>query len=1559
MAWQFLASYTYPSSPVWTKTRDESYALHWCYVASRSADLASIQQEREHQLNLAVPPEVDAIWDVEQEKYSYPIVPGCITPPASWPLRTDIDNGVGLKGYRYIAAYHTPSSLELHYPEVWKELAPLASRLKDLAFGHRATTPSEESILPLFAYAQLKENDRSKRSGVKKGTAKTRVQFEGSYSLGTTIEKGHGIGIVKPVSQLSTPKFEKQLAEVFQILAAFYRILVPLSISKYEWEMLKFQLQDNNVFTLGGRGPAGVSVQMNVSASYYVYDGADLGESIGRVQGSLHPDSQDCLTTPTLLTIMIRLPKHKKAAGGSFLLARYGIHIPFSDIWFINIVFDGRTIHGGRQISIKTEEAEDMESLVVNVRLDEWETDPLANTAQELWNAAAAVNRLAFVQYFPDQAVKRTANIALHGPALFGNYGTHSPAVGRVKTFSSGGKHLMGTLQEFYSTIGVELVWGFLNSLSQANLTLVGFDATRLLQQIQYTESGSNGNLETTSQQMTSQQHALILPEFDVLNPEHSAHVHMCRGWLAWLMALRECNALGIMADEFFKKQDLLAKQATRSRSSKECIEAQRPKDHRQGVLVHRQETSQVVLHLPSTQILPTNVTSDTEDVLPVQVTEGTLTGKRRKRNSEGKEIQPKKKLRQKPEVVGMVGQEFEEGTRTYAEFEIEAIIGHAFHGGMYKYLVQWKHYSEDHNEWIPETDLNNAQDLLRAYKSCWSLHDTLTVCDSKRYKNFSRHCLDKLFDAEKLSKELDTFKKLQDRFISNRSSISGGYSDLTAFITSYTAMNDRQFAWTSMLIKSPLRVPTSSVEPVDQNDSLCALVFRFQDALSDLSRCQSTSYTLKLWDAAVRRQECRSLLILFDFVVFGMPMLLKILTQTYVKDRIFLKQHYPAFFPLVDAVMQDLTALRSQCRRQGGKAPDASNILRPIPSNLYGLRRDSHFSEEPLSLKAKWIDGGDDALTNAANQVLEDALIEFLAMPYFRKFSAKGSTKPGKKTKCQESDTSIFEDCLIRGAILHALAEGLDDESIFFSARIETFVLQGGVTGLWNDGVSKMSVKRIAKNIRDDPELHLSHVRLWAFQEVPKASRDAAWDLAYALHKGITELIAGRRMSDDEYQGVERSNPKPKQKKPNAKMQKGAALAGLTPEALCIGRSHLSFGALALILQETWRDMNQAPPIHEELHRYLKGLDIRTGRILASGDPDHAYPIRQTNQGSLLLNEHLPREKLVTKYGLSNLLSWHGTGQGYKTSRFLAFLKQKAGSRSFWSASLNECINHFLAAQIHNQVLASSRPDVQISPEHEGLSEALESQGFLRLSNCRVYGQPSNMLKLLPTLKTFNSWGRTIPAKCSFEQRIRDKFTPYWTNTICEKWKEFLGDMFDCNNIAACSQKSRHSWSETIEFVNQLKVPGFNSGLTAMQLVNALALAEVVSSPTLAEMAHWIWTHSELGAFKGLKLIGFNMLSEDAVLVALTCFCRHIWKGCIPEWREKLGCEEDNVIGAEHFLCKISRWTDKIPHLKEIAEELESRVGELTLSGTGLDIPIPVTASMTFVQDVLNEIRQ
>ncbi len=50
------------------------------------------------------------------------------------------------------------------------------------------------------------------------------------------------------------------------------------SVAAFEWEMSKFQLEDNNVFTAGGTEPGPVSVQMNISDTATDIEGADLGD---------------------------------------------------------------------------------------------------------------------------------------------------------------------------------------------------------------------------------------------------------------------------------------------------------------------------------------------------------------------------------------------------------------------------------------------------------------------------------------------------------------------------------------------------------------------------------------------------------------------------------------------------------------------------------------------------------------------------------------------------------------------------------------------------------------------------------------------------------------------------------------------------------------------------------------------------------------------------------------------------------------------------------------------------------------------------------------------------------------------------------------------------------------------------------------------------------------------------------------------------------------------------------------------------------------------------------
>jgi hypothetical protein len=51
-------------------------------------------------------------------------------------------------------------------------------------------------------------------------------------------------------------------------------------------------------------------------------------------------------------------------------------------------------------------------------------------------------------------------------------------------------------------------------------------------------------------------------------------------------------------------------------------------------------------------------------------------------------------------------------------EYEIEAVLAHKGNvKGKRRFLVSWKGYSSSDNSWIPEKEMNNAQEILKTYK--------------------------------------------------------------------------------------------------------------------------------------------------------------------------------------------------------------------------------------------------------------------------------------------------------------------------------------------------------------------------------------------------------------------------------------------------------------------------------------------------------------------------------------------------------------------------------------------------------------------------------------------------------------------------------------------------------------------------------------------------------------------------------------------------------------------------------------------------------------------------
>ena len=62
---------------------------------------------------------------------------------------------------------------------------------------------------------------------------------------------------------------------------------------------------------------------------------------------------------------------------------------------------------------------------------------------------------------------------------------------------------------------------------------------------------------------------------------------------------------------------------------------------------------------------------------------------------------------------------QFQDG---HEEYEVESILNHRKRRGKLQFLVHWKGYADHENSWLPESDLENSQELLDEYKSKSSL---------------------------------------------------------------------------------------------------------------------------------------------------------------------------------------------------------------------------------------------------------------------------------------------------------------------------------------------------------------------------------------------------------------------------------------------------------------------------------------------------------------------------------------------------------------------------------------------------------------------------------------------------------------------------------------------------------------------------------------------------------------------------------------------------------------------------------------------------------------------
>lgn len=807
-----------------------------------------------------------------------------------------------------------------------------------------------------------------------------------------------------------------------------------------------------------------------------------------------------------------------------------------------------------------------------------------------------------------------------------------------------------------------------------------------------------------------------------------------------------------------------------------------------------------------------------------------------------------------------------------------------------------------------------------------------------------------KLFSLDVLLHELQTYCSSRggtDKFQNPGDGVKKFLRDIGSFNARQNALGEFDNSDESILLSD-----------TNETSAMNMAFSRAVAAAEIIPRVSDLGYTLDILTSALRWQECRSLLILQDFVFNLLPNITRVLFHAHKNAPTDLEKYHPMYFHLVKAIAnytEDTRVVRKQKENHNqrkGKAKEKAKELelRPIrstvPGDLFGLATSFGIRVSPSStIHLPKIPGGKsiEEFYEHSQVCFQNTIIRHLLAPYAR--DAHSAAEPHVKL-------DLFNRCLLRGLILQCIAEEVGSESIFAASRIRDFLKDPIL--IFPRGGSATS--KYIKTLLADPERrHLQTLRDWLKANVTSEIRQAADDLAKIVYHGYAEYQLGRRMSEEEAAGelpeqILTTIPSSRSSR-NTSKNFGTPVP-FTRQSILHNDAQPHYGILAMILRESFNYYDQKAPANDQLRNFLQGKRDHDGRPLTNNDCDRADPVRSKNVGAELLKKKIPPAKLTKRTGFSNLLAYVGTGQGNVTRSFLATSDPQPGSTEdkFFKESLTECVELFTAACYQNQLElnAAGFPESDLG----GTSPPGFQGRWLHISNTRIYGTPIPLMKITPATNK----GTIEPVKAF----ITVKFQPYWTDNIQFEWATYLGDMLDQDPAVYGGPKKR--WNDTITWLRSLQISGFIDGLTALQLVNNLVLAGICMQPSLDEMAEWISNHSQLGAFSGLQCLGFHLQNRDVVRIALGLVYDHLDSHLTKRFKDILDFDTFGVLAVEHMLCKVSRWLKEVRSLQNWVKQAEEaeKGGNLTSDPSSpLHFPIPLHQSFEKIDSVLEAWNQ
>ncbi|KAJ7197472.1 hypothetical protein GGX14DRAFT_402705 [Mycena pura] len=255
-----FGQYPKASTYVLNSEPDHSYRRGYRYAAPFHTVDRDI--ERERMLNIQVPPNTrPSRYNMRTQKFVSDPIPGMVKLPMGIPLVHHV-NGDSNRAVTFVCGHTLESLKQFDEGSKVEELMP---RLLQLTWG-TSQTDSAPATPGIFELPGMQHNLRSK------GIRPDAVPGDGSYNLASTHGEGEGPGIFMPAVQTTIPPAGEHIKELLQILHKLYRYIMPLSLSRVEWDMIEFSARENNVVAFGGLEPGPTSCQANGSSTANILD---------------------------------------------------------------------------------------------------------------------------------------------------------------------------------------------------------------------------------------------------------------------------------------------------------------------------------------------------------------------------------------------------------------------------------------------------------------------------------------------------------------------------------------------------------------------------------------------------------------------------------------------------------------------------------------------------------------------------------------------------------------------------------------------------------------------------------------------------------------------------------------------------------------------------------------------------------------------------------------------------------------------------------------------------------------------------------------------------------------------------------------------------------------------------------------------------------------------------------------------------------------------------------------------------------------------------------------